>query len=156
MRPLLIALLSFGVTFASKPALSVEWQSGESGQNAWAEVSGGSTNLRLSCNQSEQDVRFLLSGGLFEGMKNVDDGHDTLMTWITLPDGRTARHPIDGYYHAPDRAFVGRFLVSDIVMEQFRNGSSMSLTTSQGNTLAKFSMKGTGKARGHFRQSCGL
>lgn len=79
-----------------------------------------------------------------------------MMMWIVLPDGRAARHPIDGYYFAGDKAFVGRLPTSDLVLEQFANGSRIELTTAQGNTLFAAPMKGTGKLRGEIRQACGI
>jgi hypothetical protein len=76
--------------------------------------------------------------------------------WIEQSDGRTGRHPIDGYYYAPDKAFVGKFFTSDLVLEEFRQGAKLSLTAPDGSKIAEFNMKGTGKARGHFKQGCKL
>ena len=144
-----------GFLLLGAPA-QAEWQSGESARSAWAMVAAGGNTLRLSCNRGDQGLHFLLTGGPFQGMQNVDDGNESMMMWIALPDGRTARHPIDGHYFAPDRAFVGRFVISDLVLDQFRNGSRLALTAPTGGTIADFDMAGTGKARGHFKQACGL
>lgn len=155
MRKTLLTI-AIALTGFSASAQASEWQSGESAQSAWAMVSGAKANLRLSCNRGQRDVHFLLTGGPFPGMKNVDDGNESMMMWISLSGGRTARHPIDGHYFAPDRAFVGRFVVTETVLEQFRSGSALSLTAPTGADIAQFGMKGTGKARGHFKQACGL
>ena len=156
MNMLKTAAIALSVLAIAVPATAADWQSGESARSAWAMIGQGKTNLRLSCNRGERNVFFLLSGGPFPGMKNVDDGNESMMMWIEMPDGRTARHPIDGHYFAPDRAFVGRFIVSDIVLDQFRSGSKLSLTAPTGASIATFGMKGTGKARGHFKQACRL
>lgn len=156
MRPYWIVAIAMTFLAAGGSVRAADWQSGESGQSAWAMISQGSSNLRLSCNRGQRDVHFLLTGGPFPGMKNVDDGTESMMMWISLPDGRSAKHPIDGHYYAPDRAFVGRFLVSDTVLGQFRNGTLLSLSAPTGTEIASFGMKGTGKARGHFKQACGL
>lgn len=153
-RLVLLALLA-SLVVATTPARA-DWQSGESAQSAWAMTSSGGSNLRLSCNRGDRALSFLLTGGPFPGMRNVDDGNESMMMWISLPGNRNARHPIDGHYFAPDRAFVGRFLVSDVVLDQFRTGSRLILTAPTGGTIADFDMTGTGKARGHFKQACGL
>ncbi|MEM1299257.1 MAG: hypothetical protein AAGH68_08235 [Pseudomonadota bacterium] len=44
--------------------------------------------------------------------------------------------------------------MSDFVLEEFRNGSRIELTGRNGAKIAEFGMKGTGKARGHFKQAC--
>lgn len=155
MRHVLTAAMTV-LLLGSAGMAQAAWQSGESGRSAWAMVSGNGGNLRLSCNRGDRFLHFLLTGGPFRGMKNVDGGKDTLLMWIALPGGRSAKHPIDGHYYAPDKAFVGRFLVSDTVLEQFRQGSGMSLTAARGGDIATFDMKGTGKARGHIKQACGL
>lgn len=151
LKPAIIAFL-----LGSSGMAQADWQSGETDRSAWAMASGKGGALRLSCNKGDGFLHFLLTGGPFLGMQNIDDGRDTLMMWIGLPGGRTAKHPIDGHYFAPDKAFVGRFLVSDTVLEQFRQGNALSLTAARGGDIAMFDMKGTGKARGHFKQACGL
>jgi hypothetical protein len=133
-----------------------DWQSGENGGSAWAMTSAGGHTLRLGCNRGDDALFFLLTGGPFDGMKNVDGVTDSMMMWISLSGNRTAKHPIDGHYFAPDRAFVGRFLVSDLVLDQFRNGSRLFLTAPRGGTIAEFDMTGTGKTRGNFKEACGL
>ena len=145
-----------GVLLLAGTQAQANWQSGENGGSAWAMTSAGGYTLRLGCNRGDQALHFLLTGGPFEGMKNVDDANDSMMMWISLSGGRTAKHPIDGHYFAPDRAFVGRFLVSDLVLDQFRNGSFLELTAPRGGSIAHFGMSGTGKARGHFKEACGL
>lgn len=144
--------LSFLLT--SGPAGAAEWLSGEGNRGAWSRINDGKFQLSISCWPDDPKFFFTLIGGPFDGMKNVDDGNDSMMMWIELPDGRTGRHPIDGNYFAPDQAFVGRFFVSDLVLEEFRKGAKLSLTAATGATIAEFGMKGTGKARGHFKQAC--
>ncbi|EEE36919.1 hypothetical protein RKLH11_754 [Rhodobacteraceae bacterium KLH11] len=137
-------------------AQAAEWQSGEAANGAWSMIEEGQFNLRISCWPDDPNFFFVLSGGPFNGMQNIDDGNESMMMWIELSDGRIARHPIDGHYFAPDKAFVGRFLVSDFVLEEFRQGAKLSLTSPTGAKIAAFGMQGTGKARGHFKQACGI
>lgn len=150
------AILAMAAILVGTQAFAADWQSGESRQSAWAMISQGKMNLRLACNRGQRDLHFVLTGGPFPGMKNVDDGNESMMMWIEMPDGRTARHPIDGHYFAPDKSFVGRFVVSDTVLDQFRSGSKLSLTAPTGAAIATFGMKGTGKARGHIKEACRL
>lgn len=154
MRLSSIAGLSLGLIMLAGAATAADWRSGESGRGAWTQIEQAGLQLHLSCNRNDRNVFFSLSGGPFNGMKNRDDVSDSMMMWIEMSDGRTARHPIDGHYFAPDRTFIGRFLVSDIVLDQFRRGATMRLTAPTGATIAEFGMRGTGKARGHFKQAC--
>lgn len=156
MKKRFAAVLVLGLAGLAGHAHAADWQSGENGQSAWAMISGSKAGLRLSCNRGQRDLTFVLTGGPFPGMKNVDDGKESMMMWIEMPDGRTGRHPIDGHYFAPDRAFIGRFVVSNTVLDQFRSGSKLSLTAPTGAGIAAFGMTGTGKARGHFKQACRL
>lgn len=151
----LMSCVMFCVVFGCG-AVAQEWESGESNRGAWAVIQDGKFRLDVSCWPNESTFFFNLSGGPFEGMKNIDDGNDSMMLWMEQPDGRLARHPIDGHYFGPDRTFVGRFLTSDIVLDQFRNGTQLWLTGAGGVEIVRFPMTGTGKARGHFQESCGL
>lgn len=135
---------------------AAEWQSGEAPNGAWSMIEDGQFSLRIACWPGDPSFFFVLSGGPFNGMQNIDDNNESMMMWVELPDGRTARHPIDGHYFAPDRAFVGRFIVSDFVLEEFRQGEKLSLTSPTGAEIAVFGMQGTGKARGHFKQACNI
>lgn len=150
------AAASLAVFSWGGPALAEAWQSGEAGNGAWATTARAGQSLRISCNPGDQSFFFILSGGPFAGMRNLDDGNESMMLWIEAPDGRTARHPIDGHYFGPEKSFVGRFVVSGLVLDQFRNGSEMRLTSPTGATVGTFGMKGTGKARGHFKEACGI
>lgn len=151
-----MALLIIAGVMAATPVQAASWQSGEGNRGAWTSIEDGKFRLQISCWPNESRFFFTLHGGPFAGMKNLDDQNDSLMMWIELPDGRTGRHPIDGHYVGYEKAFVGRFFVSDIVLEQFRQGAKLSLTAPTGASIADFGMKGTGKARGHFKQACGL
>jgi hypothetical protein len=150
-----LAILSLFVS----GAVQADWSSHvrSDGKGASAEIKADGKVLRIDCARPVSgDFSLVMHGGPFEGMKNVDDGDDSMMMWIEMPDGRTARHPIDGHYYGPENAFVGRFLVSDIVLEQFAGGKEMRFTTVNGNTLLTLPMKGTGKARQDFKKACGL
>lgn len=149
---LVTVLLALGISINTAAADS--WVSGEGGRGAWSQTERGGTTLRISCWANEPSFFFTLVGGPFNGMKNIDDQSDSMMMWIEQSDGRTGRHPIDGHYVGYDKTFVGRFIVSDLVLEEFRNGSKIMLTASNGAKIAEFGMKGTGKARGHFKQGC--
>ena len=149
-------LLPLCIGLTAGAAAAADWQSGEGKRGAWSRIDTGHMQLDISCWPNEPRFFFTLRGGPFNGMKNIDDGTESMMMWIALPDGRLARHPIDGHYFAPDQAFVGRFVVTDHVLEQFRSGTQLSLTAPTGATIAEFGMTGTGKARGHFKQACGI
>lgn len=156
MRPLpaLCALLSLSI-FATMAA-GATWDSGENDRGACTRITQDTLSLRITCAPRNRELFFVLSGGPFPGMKNVDDGNDSMMMWIEQSDGRTGRHPIDGYYFGPDRSFVGKFIVSDFVLDEFRRGAEMRLTAPTGQQIAAFGMTGTGKARGHFKEACGI
>lgn len=127
------------------------------GKGASAEAKAQGKTLRIGCARfMGDDLSLVMHGGPFEGMKNVDDADDSMMMWIEMPDGRTARHPIDGHYYAPEKAFVDRFMVSDVVLDQFAGGKEMRFTTDKGNTLLTLPMKGSAKARADIRKACGL
>jgi hypothetical protein len=148
-------ILAAGVfSLMASTAAAATWTSGENNRGAWARIQQGDLFLNIACNPNEAQFFFTLTGGPFNGMKNIDDGTESMMMWIEQSDGRTGRHPIDGYYFAPDDAFVGKWIVSDFVLEEFRQGAKLSLTSPTGATIAEFGMKGTGKARGHFKQAC--
>lgn len=136
-----------------------EWTSriNSEGKGSSAETRSSGMELTISCAKwSGSKLSVVLHGGPFKGMKNVDDGNDSMMMWIEMPDGRTARHPIDGHYYAPEDAFVGEFLVSDLILDQFAGGKVMRFTTVKGNTLLEVPMKGSAKARQDFRRACGI
>jgi hypothetical protein len=140
-------------------AAHADWTSriNPDGKGANAEAKAQGKTLNIGCAKFMGDEMTLtLHGGPFEGMKNVDDAEGSMMMWIEMPDGRTARHPIDGHYYAPEKAFVGQFMVSDLVLEQFAGGKEMRFTTDKGNTLLTLPMKGSSKARADFRKACGL
>lgn len=154
LRFSLAVALGFGVI--AGPAGAADWTSGERNRGAWSQIEQGRFVLEISCWPNDPNFFFTLRGGPFDGMKNVHDGDESMMMWIELPDGRTARHPIDGHYYGGDEAFVGKFVVSDFVLDQFRQGAKLSLTAPTGANIAEFGMRGTGKARGHFKQACNI
>jgi hypothetical protein len=126
-------------------------------KGASAESTTKGKTVTISCAKwAGTKLSVVIYGGPFKGMKNIDDGDDSTMMWIEMPDGRTVRHPIDGHYYAPDKAFVGEFLVSDLILDQVAGGSVMRFTTAQGNKLVELPMKGLAKARQDFRRTCGI
>lgn len=140
-------------------AVDADWSSRihPEGKGASAEAVADGKTLTISCARPVgEEMSLTLHGGPFAGMKNIDDADDSMMMWIEMPDGRTARNPIDGHYYAPENAFVGRFIVSDVVLEQFAGGKEMRFTTDKGNMLLTLPMKGSSKARSDFRKACGL
>ncbi len=145
----------FVTAVLTTPVLA-DWQTstGENGASASVVVDGDT--LTITCNPNDPKFFLTLSGGPFPGMKNIDDVNDSLMMWIEAADGRTARHPIDGHYFAPDATFVGRFLTSDVVLDQFAGGKVMRLTAVTGETILETTMTGTGKARANFQRACKL
>ncbi|MCV6585100.1 MAG: hypothetical protein OIF47_06160 [Marinibacterium sp.] len=156
MKPQMIAGLALAALTSAGASGADTWHSDEGGRGASSYVEKGRFQLMISCWPGNPEFFFTLYGGPFDGMKNIDDQTDSMMMWIELPDGRTGRHPIDGHYFAPDQAFVGRFIVNDYVLEQFRQGAKLFFTAPTGADIVSFGMTGTGKARGHFKQACGI
>ena len=149
------AVLSFFIAGAGQAAWSSRIDPEGTRASAIARAQGKTLSLS-SAHFLADELTLILHGGPFEGMKNVDEADDSMMMWIEMPDGRTARHPIDGHYYGPEDAFIGRFVVSELVLDQFADGQDMSLTTAKGNTLLTLSMQGTSKARRDFRAACGF
>ncbi|MEO1089717.1 MAG: hypothetical protein AAFX81_03730 [Pseudomonadota bacterium] len=132
------------------------WQSNTTDHGADAWVSNGGPELLISCQPNEPRLFFTSYGGPFPGMDDVDDENDSTMMWIEAADGRTARHPIDRHCFAPDRAFLSRFVTTDLVLEQFAPGNVLSLTAPNGDSIFETSMTGTSSARQVSQRGCSL
>lgn len=106
--------------------------------------------LTLSCRRGQGDhLDFNLAGQDFSGISSV-------MLWVEYPDGRLGRRPIDV---VPEGSSIsGRFHVSDIVLEEFRNARSLEIDVplQQGRDLMTTDMKGSGAARLAILERCGL
>lgn len=79
-----------------------------------------------------------------------------VMLWITLPDGRLARQPIDVSFDGT--GLGGTLTATSIVMDQFRQGTQLEIDmpTRGGEDLAVVDMTGTGAARIAMQERCGL
>lgn len=78
------------------------------------------------------------------------------MTRDELPNRFRTRQAINGHCFTPDDAFVGRFVVSDHVQDEFADGRGMLLTGAGGVTLLTVPMNSTAAARNVFRAACGI
>lgn len=147
----------FAAMLAAAPAFAA-WESGvaRNGDSAYATTTVGALTLSFACNRGDPSFYVNLSGGPFPGMKNADDTDDSMMMWIAAADGRTARHPLDGYYYGPEDTFLARWITSDFVLDQFAKGQTVELTAPTGARILQTGMKGTSKARQAFRKGCGF
>ncbi|MBY8976821.1 hypothetical protein KHP62_13440 [Rhodobacteraceae bacterium NNCM2] len=157
MKRSLFTGLTIGLAFIATAA-AADWSSQVStkGSQSSTQTQVGKMLLQITCNRGDAKFFVKLFGGPFPGMKNVDDSNESLMMWIQMADGRTARHPIDGYYYGPEDAFLGRLHTSSVVLDQFAAGSRLQLTTPSGATVLDTGMKGTSAARRDFATGCGF
>ncbi|EKE43709.1 hypothetical protein OCGS_2043 [Oceaniovalibus guishaninsula JLT2003] len=81
---------------------------------------------------------------------------DSLMVWITLPDGRTDRVSISPVWQE-GAALSGAFVPNGVTMDFFRNGIRFEVDSPQTRTtFAATDMKGSGAARLAFLEQCGI
>lgn len=157
--PIRFALAALALAALAAPASAQGWESGMSndGTMAFAQTSAAGKVLRIGCNSRlGPTLHFTLTGGPHAGMRNLDDQDDSMMMWIALPDGRNARHPIDGHYVGYEDTFVGQLPATGPVMEQFARGSRIIFTATDGSDVFAAPMEGTAAARAQFRTACGV
>ncbi|MCU9848031.1 hypothetical protein OEZ60_08430 [Defluviimonas sp. WL0024] len=136
---------------AALPALAWETEQTPDSARTWQSVSG--LAAEFGCRRGQQgylDFRLTdaAGGGRFAGIRS-------LMLWIELADGRTARYPVDVAIAGP--SLIGRFYVSAEILDHFQNGTAMIIDSAlPRQEFLRTDMKGTGAARLAFRERCGL
>lgn len=146
MRPLFLALL-----LAATPAAAA-WETTQSEGFASTSYRGDRYRAEISCNRGGG-----LQLGLFDESLRGDafDGVRSLMVWLTLPDGRTDRWPVDVAHEGPKLS--GELIVSDFNLDFFRYGQRFVIDSPQTRTVfLEGDMRGTGAARLAFLERCGL
>ncbi|MEM7505972.1 MAG: hypothetical protein AAF415_04445 [Pseudomonadota bacterium] len=144
-------LAVLAVCLVSSPALA-DWQLRQSDGFAEVQFSQDDYNLVMWCDPRHglqmtlQNTKLTSAG--FEGVSS-------LVLWLTLPDGRTDRWPVDVTPEGP--ALSGRFTVSDFNLGFYKDGQNFQLDSPQtGKIFLKGGMKGTGAARLAFQEQCGI
>ncbi|MBY8976649.1 hypothetical protein KHP62_12570 [Rhodobacteraceae bacterium NNCM2] len=144
-------LIFLAAVFFALPA-AAEWQTKQSDGRAVASYSSDRYRVEISCWRGRGFYMSIfdldLRGNEMDGVKNV-------MVWVTLPDGRTDRWPVDVIQEGP--SISGDLIISDFNLEFFRNGKSFTIDAPlTGATYLNGDMKGTGAARLAFRERCDL
>ncbi len=149
-RRLLLPALAAAV-LAAAPA-SAEWVHRQSDGFARADYDGGRYDVQLSCRKG-RGFEFTVSDETLRG--DEMEGVTGVMMWVTLPDGRTDRWPIDVAMEGP--SLSGTPLLSDFSLEFFRNGVSFRVDAPRtGTVFVEGDLRGSGAARLAFRERCGL
>ena len=149
MRFLFLALALAPVLALPAPALAA-WSHEKGPDWVVTQTSGNGVLIDFRCSRRfPNQVRMTLTGRSFPDVPGV-------MIWMTLPDGRMARHSVDT--RREDGALIGTFAVSSTVMEEFRTGTRMEIDmpTRQGEDIAVVDMVGTGAARLAMQERCGF
>lgn len=126
------------------------WETRQNPNSAVSQNRAGGVDIVMSCTRNlpnQIDVMVGRPAGF--------PGVNAMMLWIGLPDGRLARHPINAIQEGP--ATSGKWVVSDLVLDQFRNASSIEVTVAQtGQRMIMVDARGTGAARLAFLERCGF
>ncbi|MEO1492979.1 MAG: hypothetical protein AAFV19_12575 [Pseudomonadota bacterium] len=142
--------LSFAAALLAATPATAEWVTRQSDGFAQTRFTDGRYTLEISC-RSGRGFELVLKDPSLQGFDDVKG----LMLWLTLPDGRTDRWPVDVTPEGP--ALSGVLYVSDFNLEFFRNGRSFQLDAPlTGEVFLKGNMKGTGAARLAFLERCGV
>ncbi len=140
-----------GICLFAAPA-SAEWQTLQSEHQAAALYRSAPYALDIRCRRGEGfalRLRDLTASG------NAFGGVDSLMMWVTLPDGRTDRWPV--YVVRDGAGLSGALAVSEFNLDFFRNARSFELDSPQTREVfLAGDMAGTGAARLAFLERCGL
>lgn len=142
--------LGLALTIAATSPAAAEWTLRQSDGYAQTTTSGPGYRLEVWCRRGgplDMTLVALNSTADFKGVQG-------LMLWLTRPDGRTDRWPVDVIPEGP--ALSGQFSVSEFNLDFFRHGASFVLDApATGKTFLEGGMKGTGAARLAFKEQCG-
>jgi hypothetical protein len=128
------------------------WETRQSEGFASTSYQGDRYRAEISCNRGRG-----LELRLFDESHRGDafDGVRGLMVWVTLPDGRTDRWPVDVVQEGP--ALAGELIVSDFNLDFFRSGERFVIDSPLTRTVfLEGDMRGTGAARLAFIERCGV
>ena len=126
------------------------WETRQNPNSAVTQNRAGNVDIVMSCRRNQPN-RVDVMVGRPAGFPGVT----AMMLWIGLPDGRLARHSIDAVQEGA--ATSGTWFVSDLVLDRFRNASSIEVTVAQtGERMIMADARGTGAARLAFLERCGF
>lgn len=143
------AALLLGLLFATPAA--AEWSLRQSDGFAKTTTGGPGYRLEIWCRRGQPLQLALTALGSNRDFRGVKG----LMMWLTRPDGRTDRWPVDVSPEGP--ALTGRLIVSEFNLDFFRYGQTFVLDApGKGLVFMEGGMKGTGAARLAFKEQCGI
>lgn len=132
---------------------AADWTHRQGNGRASAIYDAGRYTVMITCSRGS-GLEFSILDDELRG--NEYEGVDSLMVWVTLPDGRTDRWPITPVWQE-DGALSGDLIVSDFNLEFFRNGTRFEVDSPQTRKVfAKGNMKGSGAARLAILEQCGI
>jgi len=147
-RRLSIALV---VALAVLPgAAAADWSLDKGDDWVVTRAQSGAVTIDLRCSRNMPGrLQMTLTGRDFPPVSAV-------MLWIALPGGGLARHSVD--VEKEGAALYGPWLVSDLVLDQFRQGSALEIDMPSrgGEDIASVGMAGTGAARIAMQERCGF
>tara|TARA_R100001039_G_scaffold37509_2_gene36274 strand:+ start:745 stop:1251 length:507 start_codon:yes stop_codon:yes gene_type:complete len=113
-------------------------------------------NNTLSNNRSNDTINTLtLTLNATAGNSAQLNGIASLMVWLTLPDGRTDRWPVEVTHEGTQ--LTGTALVSDFSLYFFQHGQRFQLEAPVARVeFLEGDMMGTGAARLAFKEQCGF
>lgn len=146
-------MAAMAAVLAAAPGASVAWDLRQGNGTAITSQDAGRYTVMLRCSRGRGAELSILDTTL-RGDEYA--GVESLMLWITLPDGRTDRVPIAPVYQE-DAALSGALVPNGTTMEFFRNGTRLSIDSPQTRTtFVETGMSGTGAARLAFLEQCGI
>lgn len=115
--------------------------------------SGPGYTVEISCRRGAR-LQFTLRGVDAAAAREFR-GVRALMMWITVPDGRTDRWPVDVVQQG--NSLTGELYVSDFQLNFFRQGKTFEIDApGQRRQFLDGDMKGSGAARLAFLEQCGI
>mgnify|MGYP003111467120 CR=1 FL=1 len=159
LAPTTLTLLLLLLT--AQPA-SAAWETQQSAGFAQARYTDEHYQLTLSCQNSHSNTlnndtinTLTLTLNATAGNSAQLNGIESLMVWLTLPDGRTDRWPVE-VTHEGTR-LTGTALVSDFSLYFFQHGQRFQLDAPVARVeFLEGDMMGTGAARLAFKEQCGF
>lgn len=144
-------LLFSAALLAATPAAAA-WETRQSDDFASTTYDGDRYEAKIFCRRGSG-----LELNVFDKTLSGDEMQDVraLMVWLTLPDGRTDRWPLDVRQEGP--VLSGSLIVSDFNLDFFHNGQQFRIDApGTGTVFLEGDMRGTGAARLAFLERCGI
>lgn len=150
-------LTLFLLLLTAQPA-SAAWETQQSAGFAQARYTDERYQLTLSCQNSNSNDTInglTLTLNATAGNSAQISGIESLMVWLTLPDGRTDRWPVEVTQEG--NMLTGTALVSDFSLYFFQHGQRFQLDAPVARVeFLEGDMMGTGAARLAFKEQCGF